>query len=582
MSLIGYKIQHSRGLLFFIVILFVLGVFFRFANLDYKVYWHDEAYTSLRAAGFTRQEIDREIFTNRIIPAQELQKFQRIKPGSTAADTIGSLALEDPQHPPLYFLMARFWMQIFGSSLTASRTLPAVLSLLALPFMYGLAVELFGSRLIAIVATALLALSPFDVLFAQTARQYSLLTAMVIGNSFLLLRALRLSTWPNWLLYALGSAIAFYTHPMYALTLAAHGAYVLLLSLPFGSPKVQLLDWKVWWKQSHQFWKYLLAVAGALLLYSPWLVVLKSNYQRFSATTDWTRASVELLYLVKLWILNVTCPFLDLDFGFDSVWTYLPRLLVVAIIALAIYALCRQTPRTTWLFILITIFVPFLLLALPDLLEGGKRSTVSRYLISCFPGLQLAVAYLLAQKIVVGQWLWRGVTVLLITGSIASCTVSAFSDTWWDKDLSYSNAEVARLINADMNRSNSPLNANLSRSASTNFPTKSLEEQPRQTAPLVLSDIGDDFTNTGDLISLSYRLNKNVQLLLLNQPANLELLQGYTEALVFRPSQPLFQAFKQQHIQVEKVFDPGRLWRVQIGTTKSGRSCGIVKQICKL
>jgi uncharacterized membrane protein len=582
MSLTGYKMQRSRGLLFFIAILLVLGVFFRFANLDYKVYWHDEAYTSLRAAGFTRQEIDREIFTNRIIPAQELQKFQRIKPGSTAADTIHSLALEDPQHPPLYFLIARFWMQTFGSSLTASRMLPALLSLLALPFMYGLAVELFGSRLVAIVATALLALSPFDVLFAQTARQYSLLTAMAIGNSFMLLRALRLSTWPNWLLYCLGSAIGFYTHPMYALTLVAHGAYVLLLSLPLGSSKLRLLDWKSWWKQSHQFWKYLLAVAGALLLYSPWLVVLKSNYQRFSATTDWTRASVELLYLVKLWILNVTCPFLDLDFGFDNVWTYLLRLLVVAAIALAIYAVCRQTPRSTWLFILITIFVPFLLLALPDMLVGGKRSTVSRYLISCFPGLQLAVAYLLANKIVVGQWLWRGVTVLLISGSIVSCTVSAFSDTWWDKDLSYSNAEVARLINADMKRTNGTLDANMSRSASVNFPTNTLEEQPRQTAPLVLSDIGDDFTNTGDLISLSYRLNKDVQLLLLNQPPNLESFQGYTEALVFRPSQPLFQVFKQQHIQVEKVYDPGRLWRIQLRTTKPDNSCGLAAQICKL
>jgi hypothetical protein len=174
------------------------------------------------------------------------------------------------------------------------------------------------------------------------------------------------------------------------------------------------------------------------------------------------------------------------------------------------------------------------------------------------------------------------VTVLLISGSIVSCTVSAFSDTWWDKDLSYSNAEVARLINADMKRTNGTLDANMSRSASVNFPTNTLEEQPRQTAPLVLSDIGDDFTNTGDLISLSYRLNKDVQLLLLNQPPNLEPFQGYTDALVFRPSQPLFQVFKQQQIQLEKVYDPGRLWRIQLRTTKPDNSCGLAAQICKL
>jgi uncharacterized membrane protein len=563
MSLTGYKTQLSRGLLFFLTTLLVLGVFFRFANLDYKVYWHDEAYTSMRAAGFTRQEIDQELFTNQIIPAQELQKFQRIKPGSTAADTIHSLAEEDPQHPPLYFLMARFWMQTFGSSLSASRALPALLSLLALPLMYGLAVELFGSRLAAIFATALLALSPFDVLFAQTARQYSLLTVIVIGNSFLLLRALRLQSWHNWLFYSLGSAIGFYTQPMYGLTTVAHAAYVLLLSVPFGSPKPKLLDWKGWWKQSHHFWKYLLAVAGGLLLYSPWLVVLKANYQRFSATTDWTRVTVDLLYLVKLWILSLTCPFLDLDFGFDSVWTYLLRLLVVALMGMAIYIVCRQTPPTTWLFILATIFVPFLLLVLPDLLVGGKRSTVSRYLISCYPGLQLAVAYLLANKVLVGQWLWRGVTVLLLTGSIASCTVSAFSDTWWDKDLSYFNAEVIRQINANTRRSNDGSDANTSHTTSANRAIESRQKSHGQNSPLVLSDIGDDFTNTGDLISLSYRLNDNVQLLLLRQPPNLELVQGYSKAFVFRPSSSLWKAFKEKQIRLEKVFEPGRLWQIQ-------------------
>lgn len=213
---------------FFIIVLLVLGVFFRFFNLEGKLYWHDEVYTTMRAAGFTRQEIDAELFQNRIFAAPELQKYQRLKPGSTPADTIRSLALEDPQHPPLFFLMARFWMQAFGSSLTASRTLPAILSLLALPLMYGLALELFASRMVAVLATALLALSPFDILFAQTARQYGLLTVMVIGSSFLLLRALRLKTWQNWGLYALATLIGLYTHPFFGLTLIAQAVYVLL------------------------------------------------------------------------------------------------------------------------------------------------------------------------------------------------------------------------------------------------------------------------------------------------------------------------------------------------------------------
>ena len=37
-------------------IFLVVGVFFRFANLDAKVYWHDETYTSLRISGYTVNE----------------------------------------------------------------------------------------------------------------------------------------------------------------------------------------------------------------------------------------------------------------------------------------------------------------------------------------------------------------------------------------------------------------------------------------------------------------------------------------------------------------------------------------------
>ncbi|AFY32821.1 glycosyltransferase family 39 protein [Calothrix sp. PCC 7507] len=525
-----YLKNAPTWLRFLIVFMLVLGIFFRLFNLEHKVYWHDEVYTSMRAAGFTRQEIDKEIFQNQIIPVSELQKYQRLKPGSTAVDTIKSLEIEDPQHPPLYFLMARLWMQVFGPSLTASRTLPALLSLLALPLMYGLGIELFTSRTAALLATALVALSPFDILFAQTARQYSLLTVAVIGSSFLLLRALRLSTWQNWGLYILANTLGLYTHPFFGLTLIAQGTYALLLMTVKTSKNTTV-------SRNYIELSTLIAIASSLILYIPWLLVLKNNYQRVSDTTNWTRAIVDFLYLVKLWILSFTALFLDLDFGFNSIFTYLLRLLVLLLIASAIYTVCRQTNRPTWLFILTTIFVPFLLLVVPDLLLGGKRSAVSRYLISCYPGVQLAVAYLLATKILQRRRFWQGITLLLITGSIASSTVSAFSDTWWSKDLSYSNGEIARRINT--------INS-----------------------PVLISDIGDDFTNTGDLISLSYLLHQDVQLLLVKTPKLEELnmissVAKKSQTFFFRPSQKLVEAIKQEQLQMLPIFAPGRLWQLK-------------------
>jgi uncharacterized membrane protein len=521
---------NSRWLLSLLAIAILLGIGFRFFELDRKLYWHDEAYTSLRAAGFTRQEIDDELFQNRIFPAPQLQKYQQIKPGSSAADTIHSLALEDPQHPPLYFLMARLWMQEFGSSITASRTLPALLSLLSLPLMYALAQELFASNLTSLLASAILALSPFDILFAQTARQYSLLTAIVIGSSWLLLRAVRLQSWSNWVLYALSIALGFYTHPFFSFTLIGHGIFVVFYCL-FVTPK-KLRGHVI----NSQFF---LALTAALILYIPWIYVLGSNLQRASATTDWTRVSPGWLYLVKLWTLSFTALFFDLDFGFDNILTYLARVPLVILIIAAIYQIFYRASRSSLLFVFISIFVPFLILALPDLIIGGKRSAVSRYLISCFPGVQLAVAYLLANSVAAGRRLWQFTIAAVFTASIVSCVVSSFSDTWWSKDLSYFNAEVARKINQEA------------------IANRSIKDT------IVISDRGNDFTNMGDLLSLSYLLDKDVRLMLLSQSPDIEMLNRYSAPLVFRPSEKLRSALKRNQRRLEPVMEYAKLFRVR-------------------
>ncbi|MEG4633406.1 glycosyltransferase family 39 protein [Microcoleus sp. AR_TQ3_B6] len=528
--------KNSRWLMSLLAFGILLGIGFRFFELDRKLYWHDEAYTSIRAAGFTRQEIDDKLFQNRIVPAPELQKYQRIKPGSTEADTIRSLALEDPQHPPLYFLMARWWMQQFGSSLTASRSLPAILSLLSLPLMYALAQELFASNLAALLATALLALSPFDILFAQTARQYSLLTATVIGSSWLLHRAVRLRGWQNWACYSLAIALGFYTHPFFCLTLIGHGVFIIAYWLFVKKTKLR----------GHVTNSlFFLAVTAALILYIPWIYVLATNLGRASATTDWTLVSPGWLYLVKLWTLSFTALFFDLDFGFNNIWSYLLRLPFLLLIVAAIYQICRRTSSSTWLFILTSIFVPFLLLALPDIILGGKRSAVSRYLISCFPGVQLAVAYLLASNVKNQQRFWQVILALVFTASVASCTVSAFSDTWWSKDLSYFNAEVAKIINKEA------------------IANRSIKDT------IVISDRGNDFTNMGDLLSLSYLLDKDVRLILMSQSPDMEMLNKYSAPLVLRPSEKLRSALKQNQRRLEPILESGRLFRARRASKSS-------------
>jgi uncharacterized membrane protein len=539
------KLRYNWSLLasslqILLITLLVIGVFFRFANLDHKLYWHDEVYTTLRSAGFLTTDIEQEIFRNQIITPENLQRFQRLKPGSTAADTIKSLAIGDPQHPPFYFLLTRLWMQIFGSSVTVFRSLAALFSLFSLPLMYALGLELFTSSLAALLATVLLALSPFDILFSQIARQYSLLTCTVIGSSFLLLRALRLPTRLNWRLYTLAIVLGLYTHVFFGLTLIAQGGYAILLGLTNPrdnkirntSREKQLLtlEEKTHYSRFYQLKNFFLSIILALTIYIPWLVILVANSQQALGATSWSSASENILVLLRFWILSFTSLFLDLDFGFDSLWTYLLRLPICLLIAVAIYTVFRRTSSKTWLFILTSTFIPFLILAIPDLLLGGKRSAVTRYLISSFPSIQLAVGYFLSTIIPSRKLIGRSIFALLITGSIASCTVSFLSNTWWSNVPSYFNAEIAQRINANP-------------------------------SPLLVSDQGNDGTNLGDLISLSYLLNSDVRLLLLSKPPDLTLLPTPANAFVFRPSESLKKTLEKKSGELKLVFAPGQLWK---------------------
>ncbi|NJK34592.1 MAG: phospholipid carrier-dependent glycosyltransferase [Oscillatoriales cyanobacterium SM2_2_1] len=175
----------------FCLLLVVLGVLLRFTALDHKSYWHDEAYTSLRAAGYTIDEVNQTLFRDRPVQVSELQTFQQLKPQSTIQDTIRSLAVEDPQHPPFYFLLSRAWMQLWGPERVAMRSLAVVLGLMGIPLIYVLGRDLGQETRLGWIAAAIYALSPFELLFSQIARQYSLLSVLTLASGWCLWRSHR-------------------------------------------------------------------------------------------------------------------------------------------------------------------------------------------------------------------------------------------------------------------------------------------------------------------------------------------------------------------------------------------------------
>jgi uncharacterized membrane protein len=337
---------------FLIIALLSLGIFFRLGNLDHKLYWYDETFTSLRASGYTEAEVVQHFATSPITRVADLQQFQHPVPERGIADTLSSLAKEDNQHPPLYYAIASLWSRWVGSSVAAYRLLPALFSLLGLPAMYWLCQELlvqtgrFSSALPCWVGVGLFAISPFQVIYAQESRQYSLWSTVTVLMTAALLRAMRLQTRWSWGLYLLTVVAGFYTFLLSGLVTLAHGMYVLFQS--------KLRPQSSWLA-------YLVSTLIAILLFWPWAWILMQNLSQAQSVTSWTTFQQPLPQLALTWVSIMGQIF------YDRGETWFDRLIQLALLGLvgyAFFALCRQTPRRIWLLVVTLTIVPVLPLVL--------------------------------------------------------------------------------------------------------------------------------------------------------------------------------------------------------------------------
>lgn len=536
------KIQAIKPQLwwhFFILTLLVLGIFFRFVNIDKKVYWHDEVYTSMRISGFTGDEVGKEIFTGKVIGVKELQKYQQPSPDKGLDDTIKALA-GHPEHPPLYYLMARFWVQLFGSSVAVIRSLSAIISLLAFPCLYWLCWELFNSGafhyrsntllpklnskianfsppassaspapsaspLVGWMAIALLSISPFHILYAQEARQYSLWTVTILLSNAALMRAIRLKNSSSWMVYATTLILGLYTSLFSVLGAIGQGIYVVI---------VENFRWTKTIKA------YLLASLIAIIAFIPWILLTIYNWESLERNTTWTNMPMPRWILIVIWLLNLSNIFVDLIFPFNHPFTYIVPPIFFILIGYAIYFLCRHTPKQVWLLIITVMMATIVPLILPDLIFGGQRSASTRYFIPCFIGIQVAVAYLFAHQLTCASFwrrqIWQGIIAVVISCGVVCCAISSQADTWWNKIVSYDNPQSARVIN-------------------------------QASQPLVISNPSD--TNTGQLISLSYLLDEKVKFQLVGQPEIYipQIAAGFSDIFLFYPSEILRKGLEEKY-----------------------------------
>ena len=212
-----------------VLALLLLGLFFRFVNIDKKFYWYDEVFTSLRISGYTQTEVLQEITNSPLVASPDLMKYQRSNSTKNWGDTVKSLAIEEPQLPPLYFLAVKSWAKLFGDSPFSTRSFSVLMSLLVFPGVYWLCRELFAAPQVAEIAVGLIAVSPLYVLYAQEARPYSLWPALILLACASLLRAMRLQTRMSWGIYILAIIMGLYAQLFFVFVIIVQGVYLILL-----------------------------------------------------------------------------------------------------------------------------------------------------------------------------------------------------------------------------------------------------------------------------------------------------------------------------------------------------------------
>ncbi len=271
--------EGSRSITTWLGIVLLAGAgLLRWHSLGEPQFWYDEAITALRVGGHTEQEVVDYASSRGMTPLGDYQRFLRGAPDRGVRDVVRSLMAEDPQHTPLYYVVAHYWVRLFGSEPGRARGLAALFSLLLLPAIYWLARELFTySGTFATpwpvwIAVTAAALSPYNVAFGREHREYSLwmLTLALLATAFL--RALRLRRQQDWIVFSAALALAAYTQMLTWLVAAALAAYVGLR---------HAREWRTVGRD------FALAVVSAGLLFMPWASVLLTHRSAAEENLSW-------------------------------------------------------------------------------------------------------------------------------------------------------------------------------------------------------------------------------------------------------------------------------------------------------
>ena len=494
----------------YLLIIFAIAAMIRIYGLDKKFYWIDEVSSSFVITGNWPEKIDDKLTNShgKTITAGDVLDALEKDPDFNSSNLLSALAKRDPQHSPLYFLVAQKWAAVFGSRAENLRLLASLFGILSLVAFTWLCLELFKSYFIAVISSSILALAPFHILYSQQNREYSLWFLMICVSTALLLAANRKGTRIYWLAYGVSVSVGLYSFLFFLPFLLAHMLF-------------QIYEWR---RSNNPYIKsFIISLSLGLVSFLPWLINILLSVEKVNNLNDWSSKPVSVSIYLQTMALNFSRLFVDFNLQ-----TFRPLpisnapilICIFFVVSLIIMSLAYTTKNLTagYRVLLVSMFaVPMLFLLSMDAVKGGIHALVGRHLLPTWIAVYLAVGFFVASvlksPIRLHRYFAGGALGLLFVLGIQFSWNYLPEKRWWPlkpENLANASAEIV----------------------------KSKAEILITSAPL----------ETKQFITVNYYLDRSFPVLIVPEGLGFIELKGYRKIAVFRPTEDLNNALSREYL----------------------------------
>lgn len=290
--------QSTQRTWVWVLALFLLGLLLRVTNLDLKTVWMDEVSTVIFSLGNSSFLLP----VDQLVDLDALLQPIRAQAGATPLDSARFL-LQENNHPPLYFMLAHVWMDLFSTaggtaSLPISRLFSALWGAAAIPAIYWASQHTFRSHRAGIFSAAFMAVSPFSLFLSQEARHYGLaitLVSLSLGCFAIATRSVLAGHAPSWRLcsgWMLVNALGFANHYFSALSFTAEGMVLAAIAYQQWRRERGTVLWQPRWRR---IYAVALMTAVSILVWLPVLI----NFYGSPQTTFLKEEEASLMKLIN-------------------------------------------------------------------------------------------------------------------------------------------------------------------------------------------------------------------------------------------------------------------------------------------